>query len=96
MRRIQKLGMAPRIVVVVALGVAFLAAGSYLPNLGQHHPRVGWYGYAPLHAPLNAPSLGWPGWLRLVVWLALACLWAVVSIRLLRPSPHRHSDRLPK
>ena len=82
MRWISKLGRAQRVVLVVALGVAFLAAGSYLVRLGQ--PR-GWTGYAPL----STPHLGPPEWLRLVVWLALTSLWAVLSILLLRPSKTR-------
>jgi hypothetical protein len=36
MRWIETLGRAQRVVVVVALGVAFLAVGSYLLSLGQH------------------------------------------------------------
>ena len=81
MRRIDKLDKAQRVVVVVALGAAFLALGSYLLSLGQPG-MFGWTGYAPL----SAPSVGRPGWVNLLVWLALTCLWAVVSIRLLRPS----------
>jgi hypothetical protein len=96
MRWIEKLGTTPRVVVVVALGVAVLAAGIYVPNPGHHHAKVGWYGYAPLHAPLSPPSAAWPGWLRLLFWLSLACLWTVVSIRLLRPARHENSGRLAK
>jgi len=82
MRWIEKLGRQQRVVLVVALGVAFLAVGRYLVSLGQ--PK-GWTGYAPL----STPHLGQPEWLRLVVWLGLSCLWAVLSILLLRPSKTR-------
>lgn len=82
MHRIDKLSTAQRVVVVVAIGAAFLAVGSYLQGLGQHGFAFGWTGYAPL----SVPNAGRPGWVSLVVWLALTCLWAVVSIRLLRPS----------
>jgi membrane protein implicated in regulation of membrane protease activity len=91
MRWIEKLSRAQRVVVIVALGVAFLAVGSFVLSLGQPVFALGWTGYAPLSA-LN----GLPGWLRLIVWLALTCLWAVVSIRLLRPSDREDSDRLPE
>ena len=92
MRWIEKLGSAQRVVLVVALGVAFLALGSYLVSLGQPGLRVGWVGYAPL----SAPSLGLREWLRLVVWLVLTCLWAAVSIRLLRPSKRDDSQQRPE
>ena len=72
MRWIEKLSRAQR-VVVVALGVAFLALGSYVLSLGQPVIALGWTGYAPL----SAPSVGLPGWARLIVWLALTCLWAI-------------------
>jgi hypothetical protein len=89
MRRIDNLDKAQRVVVVVALGAAFLAMGSYLLSLGQPGIPFGWSGGFAL---LSAPSVGRPGWLNLLVWLALTCLWAVLSIRLLRPSRHDDSD----
>jgi len=79
--RIDKLSKAQRVVVVVALGAAFLAIGSYILSLGQHGFAFGWTGYAPFTSPAGRPA-----WLALVVWLALTCLWAAVSIRMLRPS----------
>jgi hypothetical protein len=88
MRWIDKLGQAQRVVVVVALGVALLAAGSYILSLGQGGFAFGWTGYAPPSvAALTAskPAGQWPGWVHLVVWLGLTCLWAVSSTRLLRP-----------
>jgi hypothetical protein len=30
--------------------------------------------------------MGLAGWLRLLIWLALTSLWALASIRVLRPS----------
>jgi heme/copper-type cytochrome/quinol oxidase subunit 1 len=92
MHWIEKLSRAQRVVVVVALGVAFLAVGSCLGSLGQPRMALGWTAYAPL----SAPSAGQPGWLRLIVWLALTCLWAVVLIRLLRSNEHEDSDQPPK
>ena len=88
MHWIDKLSKSQQVVVVVALGVAFLAVGSYLLSLGQHGFAYGWTGYAPLTATI----VGRPGWVPLLVWLGLTCLWAVVSIRLLRSSSQDHSD----
>jgi membrane protein implicated in regulation of membrane protease activity len=85
---IDKLSKAQRVVVVIAVGVACLVLGMYLPGLGQRGFAYGWTGYAPF----TAPSLGWPAWLELIVWLALTCLWAAVSIRVLRSSSHDDSQ----
>ncbi len=82
----DRLGNAQRIVVVIALGMAFGAVGSYLVTLGNT-VRVGWYAYAPLTQAVYPPRTGLAGWLRLIIWLVLIGLWAVVSVRLLRPSP---------
>lgn len=49
-------------------------------------PRVGWYAYAPLSQAVYPPRTGLAGWLCLIIWLVLIGLWAVVSVRLLRPS----------
>jgi hypothetical protein len=86
MRLTDRLGKAQRIVVVIALGMAFGAAGSYFVNLGNT-VRAGWYAYAPLTQAVYPPRTGLAGWLRLITWLVLIGLWAVVSVRLLRPSP---------
>jgi hypothetical protein len=88
MHWIGKLSKAQRVVFIVALGIAFLAVGSYLLSLGEHGIAFGWTGYAPL----AAPSIGRPAWVALVVWLALTCLWAALSIWLLRPTGQDHSD----
>jgi hypothetical protein len=82
----DRLGKAQRIVVVIALGMALGAVGSYLVTLGNTF-RAGWYGYAPLTQAVYPPRTGLAGWLRLIIWLALIALWAVMSVRLLRPSP---------
>ncbi len=84
MRFTDRLSQPQRIVVVIALGVACGAAGMYLVNLGS--TVTGWYAYAPLSQAVNPPHTGLAGWLRLIIWLALAVLWALVSIRVLRPS----------
>ena len=72
--------------VVIALGMAFGAAGIYLVNLGNT-AGFGWYAYTPLSQAVYPPRTGLAEWLRLLIWLALIGLWALVSIRVLRPSP---------
>lgn len=84
MRLIDRLSQPQRIVIVIALGVACVAVGSYIGILGTS-VSSGWYAYAPLTA--SSQSAGLHGWVILIVWLALAGLWALASIRVLRPGP---------
>ena len=80
MRLIDGLSKPQRLVIVVALGLALGAVGTYLVNLGS----FGWYAYSPLTATLQGTSTGLPSWLRLIIWLVLIGLWALASIRILR------------
>jgi heme/copper-type cytochrome/quinol oxidase subunit 1 len=89
-RRSDQLGKAQRIVVVIALGMALGAVGSYFVSLGNT-VRAGWYAYAPLTQGVYPPRTGLAGWLRLIIWLVLIGLWAVASVRLLRPSPQERT-----
>jgi heme/copper-type cytochrome/quinol oxidase subunit 1 len=81
-RLTDRLTIPQRIVVVVALGAACGAVGFYLAGLGNAG-SFGWYAYAPL----TSPHTGWPGWAHLIIWLALIVVWALVSVRVLRPHP---------
>jgi hypothetical protein len=95
MRSTDGLSQPQRIVIVIALGLVFGAAGIYLVSLGST-AGFGWYAYAPLSQQVYAPHAGLPGWLRLIILLALIALWALVSVRILRPSPEgppRHDSR---
>lgn len=83
---IEGLSKSQRVVVVVALGLALGALGSYLVSLGGGS-RFGWYAYSPLTSGFVAPGTGLPGWLRLIIWLAVIGLWALACLRVLRPSP---------
>jgi hypothetical protein len=85
MHVIDRLSKSQRVVVVVALGVALGITGTYLMSLASGITS-GWYGYAPLTATLQAPDTGLPGWLQLIIWLALIGAWALASIRVLRPA----------
>ncbi len=86
MRLTDRLSQPQKIVVVIALGMALGAAGIYLTSLGNA-AEVGWYAYAPLSQSAYPPRTGLAGWLRLIIWLVLIGLWALVSIRVLRSSP---------
>jgi hypothetical protein len=86
MRLTGRLSQPQRIVVVIALGVACGTAGIYLVKPGST-VSFGWYAYAPLSQTAYPPHTGLAGWLRLIIWLALTGLWALASIRVLRPSP---------
>jgi heme/copper-type cytochrome/quinol oxidase subunit 1 len=86
MRFTDRLSMAQRIVVVVALGFAFGVIGKYLDSL-DHTGLTGWYAYAPLSRSIEPPGAGLAGWLRLLVWFVLIGLWAVAAARVLRPAP---------
>jgi heme/copper-type cytochrome/quinol oxidase subunit 1 len=87
MRLTDRLSQPQKIVVVIALGVACVAAGIYLVSRGSTSTVTGWYAYAPLSQTAFPPRAGLAGWQRLIIWLALAGLWALVSIWVLRPFP---------
>jgi hypothetical protein len=84
MHRIDELSKAQRVVVVIALGLALGTVGSYLVSLGSGFPS-GWT--APLTSGGGFYGLGGGlhSWLRLIIWLVLIGLWAVASVRVLRP-----------
>jgi hypothetical protein len=89
MRWIDRLGTAQRVIGVIALGLALGILASYLTSLGRFS---GWYAYAPLTGQsFQPPGTGEPGWLRLIIWLAAVVLWALASVRLLRPSRENHA-----
>jgi heme/copper-type cytochrome/quinol oxidase subunit 1 len=89
MRWIDRLGTAQRVIGVIALGLALGILASYLASLGR---ISGWYAYAPLSGQsFQPPGTGEPVWLRLIIWLAAVVLWALASVRLLRPSRENHA-----
>jgi hypothetical protein len=89
MRVTDRLSQPQKIVIVIALGMAFAAAGTYLVNLGKTAGPGGWYAYAPLSRAVYPPRAGLAGWLRLLIWLALTGLWALISVAVVRPSPEQ-------
>jgi hypothetical protein len=84
MHLIDRLSKAQRVAVVVALGLALAGVGSYLVSLDTS-VRTGYY----IRTNAVAPPLGTdlPAWVRLIIWLALIGLWALASVRVLRPAP---------
>jgi len=85
MRLTDRLSQPQRIVIVIALGIAFAVAGAYVVSLGNT-AGLGWYAYAPLSPQEYAPRTGLTGWARLVTLLALTVVWALASVWILRPS----------
>lgn len=80
---IDGLSKAQRVVVVIALGLALVAIGTYLMTLGTG-TAFGWYAYSPLTSTVRIPEAGLARWLRLIIWLALIGVWTVTAIRVLR------------
>jgi hypothetical protein len=80
-----RLSQPQKIVVVLALGTALGAAGTCLAGPGSTS-AFGWYACAPL-SQAAYPATGLHGWARLLIWPALIGLWALLSVRVLRPSP---------
>jgi heme/copper-type cytochrome/quinol oxidase subunit 1 len=97
MRRVRSWGLAQRIILVVALALAFAVLGRYLVSLGGigHHGNFGWYAYAPLNSSSPVPSGGTRPWLRVLVWLGLIAVWAMASARLLRAASKRRPQERP-
>lgn len=82
MRRIDELSKAQRVVVVIGLGLALGALGSYLVSLGSSG-----FVFTPVPiSELSGPGIGLHPWLRLIIWLVLIAVWALASVRALRPS----------
>jgi hypothetical protein len=86
MRWIDRLTKSQRVVVVIAFGLGLETLGSYVVELGSGLAS-GWYAYSPLTTSTFPAPTGLHGWLRLIIWLVLIGVWALASIRVLRPSP---------
>lgn len=89
----DRLSQPQKVVIVIALGMALAVAGAYVAGLGSA-TAGGWYAYAPIgQGPFSGAGAVFSshtrllGWERLLIWLALIALWALVSARVLRPSP---------
>lgn len=87
---VGRLGFGQRIVIIVALALAFAAVGAYVTTLGGPPAHFGWFGYAPLTRADSQPDLS--PWEQLLVWIGLIGSWAVLSLLLLRPVPNRLAE----
>lgn len=90
----RRLGIAQRVVVVVALGLALLAVGIYISFLGLPGGAPGGIEKAIFMNPsqgFSPPMLLTPAgpdlspWEQLLVWLGLILVWATLSVVVLRP-----------
>lgn len=87
MRYLNRLSTAQRIIVVVGLGVAFIALGNYLVSLNNPVAGGGFFGYSQ-SAPLVAlGGAGLAPWLQLLIWLGLILVWtAIAAVVMRRPT----------
>ncbi len=83
MQRPRGFNTAQRIVLVVALGVAFAVLGRYLMTIGQRG-EYGWFAYTPLSSTGAPPRPGLHPWERVLIWLGLIVVWASASLLILR------------
>jgi hypothetical protein len=95
----DRLSQPQKVVVVIALGMAFGAAGTYLTGRGNTIAGGGpfsgagweWSPYMPLSQGdfFGSGDTGLHGWQRLLIWLGLIGLGALMSVRVLRPAPEQ-------
>jgi hypothetical protein len=83
MDRIDRLNLAQRIVVVVALAAALDTIGELVTNFGRHLDG-GWFGYAANAPLMTLPNEGLRPGLAAVVWLVLILVWMLCALRLFR------------
>lgn len=88
--RITPLNRPQRLVIVVGLSATLYVLGQWLMSIGSNL-NFGWVAYAPLSKEF-APE-GLHPWVRLVIWLVLIIIWALVSATLLRSDTPRESDQ---
>jgi hypothetical protein len=89
MRWIDRLSRAQRVVVVIAFGLALWAVGTYFLSYGISGYAFSGTGIGPLTPQFYGAGALPPWlhpWVRLVFWLVLIGVWALGSIRVLRPS----------
>jgi hypothetical protein len=83
--------LGPRVVVVVALAFAAGFLGHYLVHLGDSG-EYGWFAYAPLNSQASIAHTGFEPWQKLLIWLGLIAVWALVSVWVLRSREPRGSN----
>ena len=97
MKYLDRLGLAQRIILVVASALLLGTVGVYVSTLGTPTANFGWFGYAPLsggiHVVSDGPDL--TAWQQLLVWIGLILVWAVGSVVVLKPRPNQENDQEP-
>jgi heme/copper-type cytochrome/quinol oxidase subunit 1 len=80
---LNRLNLAQRIVIVVALAAVLDLAGDWITSIGRGPAAFGWVAYAPLSSATSGggPNFQW----RFLVWILLAVVWAVLSVIVFRP-----------
>jgi heme/copper-type cytochrome/quinol oxidase subunit 1 len=81
------MNLGQRIIVSISFGLALAVVGSYILN----RESTGWFGYAPLTNAIYEP--GPSPVVRMVVWLGLIAVWALVSLVLMRSPRARGGGR---
>ena len=88
--RFRRLNVRQRVVIVIGFGVGLYFLGSWVTALGRRGTSFGWVAYAPLSRSVNTadlPGSGLHPWVRLLIWLLLTVVWAIVGVLLLRSTP---------
>lgn len=90
----RRLNLPQRVVLVAAIGAGMGFFGLWLTTPG---PFTGWTGYAPVTstAIYGDAGAGLHQWVRLLIWLGLVGVWALVSLWLLRRRPGSGDGAVP-
>lgn len=85
---VSRLNLAQKVVLEVALGVVLAAGRTWI--LHGNGPSYGWFNYAP-NSDLANPGHGWTTEGVFALTTALAIVWAIAGLILLR-SPRASAD----
>jgi hypothetical protein len=80
--RIMRLNGPQRIIIVIGMGIALYLFGNWLIGSWQGG-SFGWVSYEPLSQATPPPEVILHPWVRLLIWLALTVVWAIVSLWML-------------
>lgn len=83
MSRLRRANLAQRVVLVIAFADVLALGGSYIVSDGYSLRGGGWFAYTPLTDQAFYPDAGLAAFPRLLVWLGIILVWAVVSFWLL-------------
>jgi len=86
-RMLDRLGLAQRVVLIIAWAMALVVLGLYLVSLERPAANFGWFGYAPVTQA--SFQTGLRPWEQLLIWIGLILAWTIGSVLLL----HRRATR---